>query len=67
MIDRSTIAGNAGSAISVRNGVAKLRITNNKIGPNDDFGPNGFGVFIGTECSDCVVRDNDLRGNSGRP
>lgn len=65
VIDRNTIAGNAGSAVSVGSGVTKLRITNNKIGPNDDFGPNGFGVFIGTGCSDYVVRDNDLRGNTG--
>lgn len=41
-----------------------FHITNNRIGPSDDFGANLYPLYLGGSNTDYTIRDNDMSGNT---
>lgn len=63
MIKESS-AGNGGAAFSCATGSHNFKIKFSDLGPHDDFGPNGYPIYIPAGCYDYEITDNDCRGNA---
>ncbi len=65
MVNGVKCAANVGSCVGISAGVSGFSILNSDLGPNADFGANGYPIFIASGANDdYIIANNRMRGNA---